>query len=72
MVADEGHLVGNAGFLGITHRRAHAAVRHGNDQIGFDLVFARELAAHFLADVIDGVPVNHAVGPREINIFKNA
>jgi len=33
-------------------------------------VFARELAAHFLADIINGVAVDDAVGPRKIDVFK--
>ena len=35
-------------------------------------MFARELAAHFLADFVDVVAVDDAVGPREIDVFKNA
>ena len=53
-------------------RRAHAAVRHGNHQIGLDVVLARELAAHFLAHFIDAVAVDDAVRPGEIDVFKNA
>ncbi len=53
-------------------RRANAAVRHGNHKIGLHRVFARELAAHFLAHVIDAAPGNGAVRPREIDVFKNA
>jgi hypothetical protein len=35
-------------------------------------MFARQLAAHFDADFIDVAVGDGAVGPREINVFKNA
>ena len=35
-------------------------------------MFARELAAHFLANFINAAAANHAVRPREIDVFKNA
>src|ERR1019366_3863331 len=44
----------------------------GNDEVGLDVVFAGELGAHFLADFIDSVAIDDAVGPREIDVFKNA
>ena len=72
MVADERHLVRNAGFLGVTHRGTNAAVGHRNDEVGFDVVLARELATHFLPHVVNAVSVDDAVGTREINVFKNA
>ena len=72
VVAHEGHLVGNAGFQRIAERGAVAAVGHGDDQVGLDGMFARELAAHFHADFIDVAVGDGAVGPREIDVFKNA
>ncbi len=35
-------------------------------------MFTRELAAHFFADFINAVAVDDAVGPGEIDVFKNA
>ncbi len=72
MVADERHLEGNAGFLGIAQRRADAAVGHRDDEVRLHAMFARELAAHFLANFINAVAADHAVRPREIDVFKNA
>ena len=57
---------------GITQRRAIAAVGHGNDQVGLDGMFARQLAAHFHADFINVAVGDGAVRPREIDVFKNA
>ena len=72
MVADEGHFVGDAGFFGVAHGGADAGVGHGNDDVGLDVVLAGELAAHFLADFIDGVAVDDGVGAGKIDVLENA
>lgn len=72
MVADERHFKRNFRFERVTERGAVAAVRHGDDDVGFNGVLAGELAAHFDADFVN-VPIgNGAVRAREINVFENA
>ncbi|MNC34730.1 hypothetical protein D3C75_831820 [compost metagenome] len=72
MAADDAHFVGDAAFLGIAQGCRHARVRHRHDDVGVDREFARQTAAHFLADVIDRTAVHHAVRAGEVDILEQA
>ena len=72
VVADKGHLEGDAGLEGIAEGGAVAAVGHGDDDVGLDGKFAGELAAHVHADFIDVAVGDVAVRAGEIDVFKDA
>ena len=45
VIADQAHPQRDAGFLGESHRRAHAGVGNRHDDIGVDRLLARQDAA---------------------------
>ncbi len=72
VVADEGHLEGDARFQRVAQRGAVAAVGHGHHHVGLDREFARELPAHLDAHLVDVAVGDGAVGPGEIDVFEDA
>src|SRR5204863_480600 len=70
--ADDSELEGNAAFLGVADRRRHARIGDRNDEIGLDRAFLGELGADPLAHIVDAMAVDHAVGPREIDMLEDA
>lgn len=71
VIADEGHLVRDAGLHRVAQRGGVTAVGHGDDEVGLDLVLARQLPPHLDADAIDVAVGDRAVGPGEVNVFED-
>ena len=72
MIADDAKLKRDAGFHRIAHRRRHAGIRHGHNQIRRNAAFAGQFRADALACFINRRAFHDAVRPREIDILKNA
>src|SRR5208282_5606755 len=62
----------NAALGGIADGRRIARIRNGNDDIGIDRRFTRQLATHGITALIDRATENDAVGTRKINVLKDA
>ena len=56
----------------VAHGGGNAGIGHGDDHVGFHRMLARQQAAEHFAAFVDGAAENHAVGPREIDVLKNA
>src|SRR5207253_2787767 len=50
----------------------HAGIRHRHHDVDLDVAFAGKLRAKGLADLIDRAAADDGIGPREIDIFKDA
>src|SRR5215472_10887201 len=72
MIADQAHAEGNFGFERIADGSGHAGVGHGNHNVRFGGMFAREQAAEHFAALVDGAAENDAVRTREIDVLENA
>ncbi len=72
VIADERVAVRDAGLFRKTHRRPVAAVGHGDDEVGGDRGFLRELPAEVDAHLRDIALVDVAVGSGKIDVLKNA
>ena len=72
VIANEAKAKRNAAFGGVSDGRGVAGIGDGNDDIGVHRSFARELASHGVAALIDRAAKHQAVGTRKINVLKNA
>src|SRR5208282_3445082 len=72
VVADEAKAKRDATFCGVSDGRGIAGIGDGNDDIGVHGSFARELASHGVAALIDRAPKHQTIGTRKINVFKDA
>ncbi len=66
MVADEAHAKRHAGFLRISYRGGHARIGHGHDDVGRNVVFARQHAAQHFAALLD-----HAAEHETVRAVRN-
>jgi len=71
VVANEAKAKRNTTFGGVSNGRGIAGIRDGHDDIGVHRSFARELASHGIAALIDRAAKHQAVGTRKINVFKD-
>ena len=72
MVADEAEVEGDAGFGGVAKRGGDAGVGNGDDEVCCDAGFARELAAHLFAGLLDPAAEDARVGAGEIDVLEDA
>ena len=72
VVANEAKAKRNTTFGSVSDGCGIAGIRDGHDDIGVDWGFARELASHGIAALIDRAAKHQAVGTRKINVFKDA
>src|SRR3546814_21087592 len=72
VVADDAELEGDLRFLGEAERRRHAGIGHRDHHVGLDRAFARQLGADALARLVDAGPLDHRIGPGEIDVFEDA
>src|SRR5665811_368765 len=61
----------SARLLREANRRRHAGIRHRDDHIGLRRRFARQLAAHSLAHIVDMAAADDGIRPREIDVFED-
>src|SRR4029077_6113583 len=71
-VADEAKAKRDAAFSGVSDGRGIAGIRNRHDDVGIHRSFARELASHGVAALIDRAAKHQTIGTRKINVFKNA
>jgi hypothetical protein len=69
---DVGHLVLDLRFFGVALGGVEAAVGDRRHEVGVDRMLLRELDAELVADVLDDVAVDAAVGPREVDVLEDA
>ena len=72
VVADEAEVERDAACVCVADGRGVAAVGHGDDHVGLNGIFARELRAQALAGFVDVLPEDKAVGPGEVDQFEDA
>src|SRR5436309_2310624 len=72
MIANQAHAEGCFGFERVADGSGHAGVGHGNHNVRFDGMFAREQAAEHFAALVDGAAEDDAVRAREVDVFENA
>ena len=63
---------GMPGFLRIADRGRSCRVWQADDDIRLDRELPRQLRAHALANQVQPLAVDHAVGPREIDQLEEA
>src|SRR6266403_180183 len=56
----------------VADRCGDSGIRHGNNDVRVDRMFAREQATEHLAAFVDGAAKDNAVGPGEIDVLENA
>src|SRR4029077_17875155 len=71
-VADEAKAKRDAAFSGVSDGRGIAGIRNRHDDVGIHRSFARELASHGVAALIDRAAKHQTIGTRKIYVFKNA
>ena len=72
VVADETHAERHARLLGKTHGGTDAGVRHRDNDIGVNRLFARQNAAQLRANLVDAAAEDIAVGAREVHVLEDA
>jgi len=72
MITNNPQLKRQAGSLGVTDRRWDTAVRNWDDDVGGGRVFRGEFSADPFPDLVHALLFDQTVGPREIDIFKDA
>ena len=72
VIADQRLAEGDAGLGGVTDGGGGAGVGNGDDDIGIDGVLARQQAAEVFARFLHGPSEDDGIGPREIDVFKDA
>src|SRR5437867_10782367 len=72
MIANNPQLEWQTRFLRISDRRRHARIGDRDDDVGIDRAFAREFLADALACLVDALPLDDAVGAREVNMLEHA
>ena len=72
VVTDDPEFEWDAAGLGVTHGGGHAAIGNGDDDIGGNAAFDRELGADALARLIYRHALHHGIRPGEIDIFEDA
>src|SRR5438105_3622223 len=72
MVSDERLPERDARFRGISDGGGNARVRHWNNHVGFHSGFFREQASQIFAGFLNGTSEDNRIGPRKIDVLKNA
>ena len=72
VASDQPELEGEPGGFGVPERCGDAAIRHRNDDVGFDRLVLAKGAAHALSGVVDADPVERSVGPGEVDVLEDA
>ena len=72
VIADDPHFKGDAGGRGIAQGGVGAGVGEGHHQVGLQGVFPGHGGAQAFAHQVNGLPVDQAVRPGEIDVFEDA
>src|SRR5205085_6431028 len=72
MIADQTKAEWDAAFRRITHSSGNPGIGHGNYNVRLCRRFASQFSAQVLAAQVDCASEDHAVGPREVHMLKDA
>ena len=72
MVANEAETEADSALFRVAQRSRHAGVGDGDNQVRGNAGFACKLAAHLVAALLHPAAEDAAVGPREVDVLKDA
>src|SRR5260221_13924500 len=72
VVPDQAIREGNPGLTGVAEGREHARIGNGDDDVGVDGAFARQLRAEALAYLGYVIAEDHGVWPCEVDVLEDA
>ncbi len=72
MAPNDTNVERNSRFFGIAKRRRGAGIGHGDDEVRFGGLFARQLATKVLANFVGAPPVDLRVRASEVDALENA
>ncbi|HWI58580.1 MAG TPA: hypothetical protein VNZ22_15245, partial [Bacillota bacterium] len=70
-VLEQPKIEGDAALGGISQRRRHAGIRHGNHHIGRHRVFPSQRHTQLATDLVDPLAQQEAVRPGELHKLKD-